>query len=372
VLDALDDGRRKFCVGRWLGMRVLGDEPPITIDLEESHGASQSSDEQALQADYEAVKRTIETLTKNALDAGSEEDMSAFLDRLVRSVQEAGTSAGIAKYANALRNVIDTYLAAPQDPFSVQFEATRELAAWLYNHQRLPVDSGSVRYELGVASTGSPHGLPLCSAVGGQCRLGAAQRVVGVKLTGDSFWLAEMCAIPYVLLHELVVHAFAAPHAVTSGDGFADGWMDYVAYDLHHEWTRGRLSGKGSPLAVELPPSQQHYQAELLHVARATGRAVIKKNKIAATEAHEALRRQNRGLARAMLWAFSLALNRSDMESTARAEACEQLGRALLQDDASAKRDAEHRWAAAAAAVYSASQASERTQRAEAFAASVL
>jgi hypothetical protein len=372
VLDALDDGRRRFCVGRWLGMRALGENPPATIDLGGSTAGGRLAEEAAAQADYKAAKRSVELITNGALERGGEESMSAFLDRLVATVRIAGTSLGLANHADALENVSSAYLAAPEDPFRVQFEVACDLAVWLYGHLGLPVDPHSVRYEMAVTKAGIPHELSHCPAVDGGCRVNGPRVVAGIRLTGERFWCAEMCAIPYVLLHELVVHAFAAPHAIKNGDGFADGWMDYIAFDLHRELTSRRLPER-SPLSDTLSSGQQYYQAELLHAARATGRAVIKDSKIAATQAHDALRRAaTESEARIMLWGLSVALNRSDMESTLRAEACEQLGRALAQDGTDVQTEAETALREAAAAVRSAPGPSERIELSEAFAMRLL
>lgn len=353
-------------------MLALGENPPARIDLDEPVAGGRLAEEEAAQADYETAKHGIELITNGALESGGEEPMAAFLDRLVAAVKIAGTSPGVVKYADALRDVSNAFLATPEDPFRVQFDAARDLAVWLYGHLGFSIDPSIVRYEMAVVKAGIPHDLSHCPAVDGGCRVSGSRVVVGIKLTGERFWRAEMCTVPYVLLHELIVHAFAARHAIESVDGFADGWMDYIAFDLHHELTRRRLYQQ-SPLAEKLSSGQQHYQADLLHVARATSRAVIKDSKIAATQAHDAIRRvAAEAPARKMMWALSAALNRSRMESSLRAEACEQLGRALAQDGSHAQAEAERRVMEAAATVHNASGENERIQHAEIFASSFL
>jgi hypothetical protein len=360
-LETLPVGRRKFCVGRWLGMLALAEDSPVAIDIEEQDTAQGLLGEARDEANLANARRDLESMTVGAISDDAE-PMPAFLDRLVGTVQNASPSGGAANHAAALRRRIDAYIETPDDPFGTLFDAACDVASAFYADQQLPVDTASTRCELGVAAKGIPHKLPMGAAVGGGLRPTVTGTVAKVSLTADAFWRPEMCAIFYVMLHELVVHAFAAPHAQQSGDGFAEGWMDFVAYDLHEQFSTGQLA-QGSPLPREFPRSDQRYQAQVLHTARSAGREVIAAGKIAAQLAEGALQAEHGpDVAREMLWAFSAALNRSALPPSVRSEACEQLGRAFTTGAAVAKE-----WVEVAGEIHAESDGIDRIRIAERF-----
>ena len=152
--------------------------------------------------------------------------------------------------------------------------------------------------------------------------------VAWLELTATQFWREEMCALTYATLHELVVHGLSSPVGRDSTDSFVEGWMDFLAFDLHRRLCEGELPFTAA-LADSLPPHEQQVEAEGLHVARGRTRGVTRVGRAAARDAQSALVNAL-GLVpgtRAMR-AFSAALNRGDVSADRRAEACEAIGRA--------------------------------------------
>jgi hypothetical protein len=368
VLDALDSSERRFCVGRWLGMLALREDLPIEIDICEAEDEPRVRREKQAQAAFAAARKQIETTTEGALCDGREEEMDRFLERLATNVAGAGTSGWIAGHAAALSRRIATYLAAPEDPFDIIAQAALEHSIALYEQHGHGVHADRLRLELGVASKGKAAALSLLPAVGGGCRVNGARVVVCAKLKDDPFWRPEMCSLLYVFLHELIVHAFAAEQAIESPDGFAEGWMDAIAFGLHRDLTRPRMPPT-APFGADLPLAWQHHHAEQIHVNRAGGSVAIRDCKMAATSASNVLEsRHGSSDAHAAMRAFSVALNTCEIEPTVRAEACEQLGRDLGHPDEQARTSAEEQWAELAVAVSATMDATDSMRLAEDFA----
>jgi hypothetical protein len=333
-------------------MLAFSDDLGEIINLDDPEDPERLNSELEGETDADTARSAVLMATTNALTEGNQESMRVFLDRLVHVVKTAGASPGLEKYATALRAQVDAYLRSPEDPFAAMFEIARDLATSFYAEQQLTTEANSIRCEVSVAKKGSLHGLARAPEVGGGMRVMQDGILIRVRLTRDSFWRREMCAIPYVLLHELIVHAFAASDERESGDSFADGWMDFVVHDLHWLLASERLPAQQCPLVESLPANEQRFHAKQLHSARAADRAILERGTIAAETALNALASQHgedRG--RKLMWAFSSALNQSDMASTERSEACEQLSRMLSKGSDDARAAARGDWVAAAASV---------------------
>jgi hypothetical protein len=328
--EELDPGQQKFLLGRWLGMTALADRPPVMTDLGERSTPAQEEEERALAQEAKAVRELLETATRNAL--GEAQPVGAFLSGLPAGIAGlSGSGPGPHPYRLALEQRIAAYETDPIDPFEEVLKRAQEVAVWLYEREGHQPDLPSVRCELSLDRDPPPIPPPPGPAVNGSLESKQSGTVVArLKLTSAKFWWEEMCALTYATLHELVVHAFAAADARNSVDAFAEGWMDYIAFELHQELKGGRLPNLRSPLAADLSPVDQGYDAANLHMARAEGKHLIRRGRPAAEAAHDALR--SSGLtpdeARDAIWAFSTALNRSDVDPSRRSEACEAIKRA--------------------------------------------
>lgn len=76
-----------------------------------------------------------------------------------------------------------------------------------------------------------------------------------------------MRGVPYVLLHELVAHAFqrlgAEERATSARDPVAEGWMDFVARFVfvrahHHLSGRRREAARSGGIAADIRPNRRH------------------------------------------------------------------------------------------------------------------
>jgi len=110
----------------------------------------------------------------------------------------------------------------------------------------------------------TPHDCPVPYHVGGATEFQdvAARRLSVVKLTlvPEQFDFGTYTAVLYVLVHECLCHAFegilAFPDfvervAAEPDDGFAEGWMDWVAHEVLQEALRGK--GPAADIVSKLP-----------------------------------------------------------------------------------------------------------------------
>jgi|GEM_PF-4393805 len=113
----------------------------------------------------------------------------------------------------------------------------------------------------------SLHELPVSYAITGSTQPCAQSKQywseVSVKLCVDEFDFDSYMAIPYVLFHECIVHAFQGllpsceeRAASEPEDGFTEGWMDYVAFKIMEEVVAGR--GPASQLGVRGIINKEH------------------------------------------------------------------------------------------------------------------
>jgi hypothetical protein len=86
-LDSLSPGRRRFCIGRWLGMLALGDEPLPIIDLDEPASPARRRQERQAERDLATARESIASVTKSAVGNDGPEPLPAFLARVVRTCE---------------------------------------------------------------------------------------------------------------------------------------------------------------------------------------------------------------------------------------------------------------------------------------------
>jgi hypothetical protein len=325
-LDTLDLRQQKFVVGRWVGVAATGavrravagadDGDPEAIEAEERIGR-----------ELEDVTDLVQTGTIRALrDEDREEDLDAYLARLGSEVARlASPGSGSGPCVTKLVEGLDSYRAAPFDPFEVTFGIAEEVARELYEEQGFGPELPAVRCELLLDPDARRPGPE--PAVTGALRTGSATSVVArLELSAAKFWREEICALTYVALHELVVHGFAAAGARAHTDAFAEGWMDFVAFGLHQRLTAGDLPQR-CPFETDIHPMQQSLRASLDHAARGRGSVLIESGEVAARAAEQALVDDfgDRDRGWAAMRAFSVALNRSEVDFSRRSEMCERI-----------------------------------------------
>jgi hypothetical protein len=313
-------------------MVALAEVPALVSDLDGEETANSKAAELQLGAELETARKLVEVLTRGALEKDDNSPLDEFLTQMVEVVSLSSPT-----YGKTLERQIDAFRKHPMDPFAVIFEAARKASVWFYEREGHGVGDQPIRCELSLGPGRGDGMLPTGPQVNGALdSRSSGTLVVWLKLTSASFWDAEICALSYTIIHELVVHGFASANNRTSVERFAEGWMDFIAHQLHSELSQNRLPGLQSPLSREFPPNQQEYFATLIHAARAEAQELVKKGRLAAMGARNALLAQFGGdtnRARNALWAFSAALNRSAVKPGRRSEACEAIGRAAASRD---------------------------------------
>jgi hypothetical protein len=355
----MDAGRFRFCVGQWLAMLALADDPPVRADADlDAHGdVEPAAEAQALDA-WQVARNRVEAFNREQLEFPLNPSLHAFLDQLVADVRRAPAAPGLELHALALAGYVadrapadgadSTTMLEEHEPFAELFTIAEHCARHVYGNHANP----HVRFEVCLLTHGRPHQLAGdLPAVSGRSRVSADGEVaITLVLTGEAFWLQELAASTYVLLHELIVHAFAAPHARLDSTGYAEGWMDFVAHDVHLALT-GELLPLTRAHPAELLAGEQLHHAWALHAARSRGTRVVQKNAIAAERAmHELAETYGLPLGRQYMWAYSAALNQSTVRPSDRAAWSEGLGRALQGGD----RAAAAAWCLAAREVHDA------------------
>lgn len=186
-------------------------------------------------AGYDVAVERLEAFTNEIFDEqASSGDVSAFLFDLVDKMAYKPTpkaALGVARFTDELQKLAERYAAAGDDPYQQTFDRVLMVSCRFY--ERCPMERiARPRFEIVIEPSGKVHDFYTRVQVSGKVRDDGA--VVRLLLTAESFSLAEVRATPYVLLHELIVHALAGPAAANHGKAFAEGWMDAVAAEVHN------------------------------------------------------------------------------------------------------------------------------------------
>lgn len=331
-LDTLSLAQRKFLVGRWIGVVAVGAISRAVPGAEAGDRAAVKA-EKEIGVELQDVTELIQSGTIRAL-RDEVEEVDAYLARLGPEVADlANSGSGGGPCVRELEQRLAIYRADPVDPFEAAFKVADDVARWLYEAQGFGDELPSARCELSLdpdsrRSTGPD------AAVTGALREGSTSSVVArIDFSAAKFWREEVCALTYVALHELVVHGFAADGARSDSDAFAEGWMDFVAFGLHERLAAGELPQR-CPFEAEIHPAHQAHHASVAHVTRGQRSALAESGRIAAIAAQRALARDlgSRDAGQAAMWAFSAALNRSEIDSSRRSEMCELIEWATEED----------------------------------------
>lgn len=183
------------------------------------------------------------------------------------------------------------------------------------------------------------------AAITGTCRVSDISypvSIVGLGFRDDAVDWVSLCQLPYVLMHELVCHAYqglvgSGRRAASTGCGWSEGWMDALAFRFTEAWLKDAsenlpdwlLESKSSVLqaCATLHSRRRKPQSNL--------RPVDLNQRIALWEAVESLERAFRGKGRreafgiSRLLSFSLRLNLLAIPQIERNDTLDKLALAL-------------------------------------------
>jgi hypothetical protein len=316
VLGQLPVGRKKFVVGRMLALFALED-------------LQYKSDENSVHC-FEAVRELVEADTKVVIsDSPPCEDLDRFLlefpgrivPRLAQAHQELGR-----ELVAAMSDLFSEYLSAEDDPIRKFCESIILDAATVYRVHSVP----QIQLRIVVQREGLVHLLRSDVQVGGVTVPFRGGLEVQISLTGDSFGFAELCALPYVVFHEIVAHAFANTQAISYGGQFQDGWMDVVASRMHQQFV-SRYQAAPTELSCLRYPNRVAEYGLHLHGARYFPASRYRMGRRAAERLEQIAAASGRSPE--FLWNLSADLNRSSLDRLDREDLVERVASRLTPDE---------------------------------------
>lgn len=333
---------RKAVVGRLLGFQVL---------------APQLSWLQA-QGYQDAAARLTERLcwfTNEGLDdLEGEEPLDSFLENLVLELRAeearlpSRARAAIAHALHELSELVARFVATPYDPLEQLATAVAETTIEFYRASDVAVPPELWRHTLAVVSfLGGPTGLSFAPDIHLQVRTefaGDHPLDARVFLKISPRWLdaKTIAAVPRALLHEYISHVPQGPYMGVrlhpdTGDGFAEGWMDYVAHQIHRAVLERRRSALADCLLLTWT-GLYDAAAERFFGARCTleygdwAAAARCEGAAAARQLHDLLRRlpETAGSAEEYFYRLSFGINASNLDDISRRRVAAEVRRCLL------------------------------------------
>ena len=336
---------QKAVLGRLLGFQALAPQ----LSLLESRGCLEAGG---------WLTACICRSTDTALgDVDNREPLVSFLERLVAELEAEAeklprdvndTVGGILQ---ELAELVGAFGKSHEDPLWQLITAVAQTAAGFY-------------HAFGMAVPDEPweRVQPVISFLGGDASLSFAPTIhlqVSTKFGMKDTQSAEVClkiaprwldpetiaALPRVLLHEYISHVSQGPYQDERAhpgpeDGFAEGWMDYVAHCVHRAVLQRR--GPSNPLADYLALTWLGFYeatAERFFSARSALRgydpaaAARSEGAKAARQLHDLLRglKETSDNPDEALYRFSFGLNVSGLSSVHRRLMVAQIRRCLLR-----------------------------------------
>ena len=341
---------QKAVVGRLLGFQALAPRLPL-LESQECHWLGRS------------LTVTLCRLTDTALnDVDGQGSLASFLEDLVRELRAeaarfppdaGGTVAGI---LDELAELITAFCASPCDLLSQLVAAVAQTAADFYNScgvmvppelwERTEPVFGFLR---GKAALSFAPDIHLQARTEFHAEDGCSAQVI---LNIVPRWLntETIAALPRVLLHEYISHVPQGPYFTArthpdAGDGFAEGWMDYVAHCIHRSVLDRR--GPSQELAGYLvltwmgiydSAAGRFFDARSALPDRDAVAAGRCEGAAAARHLHDELRRllaaralETTASADELLYRLSFGLNASGLSDTERRRVVAEIRRCLLR-----------------------------------------
>ena len=333
---------QRAVVGRLLGFQVL---------------APQFSRLQA-QGYHDAAERLAERLrwiTNEGLESfEGQETLGSFLANLASELQAEGSRLpegardAVTDVLREFSDLVRHFVSSPYDPLELLVAAVAQTAVDAYLDSEVPVPFTLWERTLAVVSfLGGPGGLSFEPDIHLQVRtqFSSDDPASGrVYLQIAPRWLdaKTIATLPRALLHEYISHVPQGPYSgdrlhPDTNDAFAEGWMDYIAHQIH----RSALEHGESALADYLPltwTGLYDAAAERFFGSRCTlaygdaAAAVRCEGAAAARQMHDLLRRlpETAGRADEYLYRLSFGINASDLDCVSRRRVAAEVRRCLL------------------------------------------
>jgi hypothetical protein len=196
------------------------------------------------------VLRAIRSAVANELRYPSSDSDSQFLDRVLKDML-AAMAPGLHKdpvvgsFRRALRRAMSPHIAVAGCPVDAVSASIVDMVVRAYG--AASTGSGSTvpvpTIEFWAAES-MPHKYPCSHAIGGLTR--PRRGPVEISVDFDRCDRDTLLAFPYVLLHELLIHYWAAgtanPDHESQSTTFSEGWMDLVVFRLLERELRSTTS----------------------------------------------------------------------------------------------------------------------------------
>jgi hypothetical protein len=333
---------QKAVVGRLLGFQVL---------------APQVSWLQA-QGYQDAASRLTERLcwlTNEELDdPEDQEPLGSFLENLIRELQAEGSRLpdgareAVAHALHELSDLVTCFLASPYDPLEQLVVAVAQTAIDFYLAYGAPVPPTLWDQTLAIVSfLGGRGGFSFAPDIHLQVRTQFAAAYLPsarVFLTIAPRWLdaKTIATIPRALLHEYISHVPQGPHMGTrkhpdANDMFAEGWMDYIAHQIHRSVLERRESALANYLlltwtALYDTAAERFFGARCSVEESDWAAAARCEGAAAARQTHDLLRHlpETAVSADEYLYRLSFEINASNLDVISRRRVAAEIRRCLL------------------------------------------
>jgi hypothetical protein len=190
------------------------------------------------ESDEDAVARMVDSCCSHldGLRAATDGDEAHLLSSVRRGAERAGC----------------------QDPFAALFERVLDNTAALYTQGdgavRLAI--AKIQHPRANAQPADPYALTAVTRL--------APPEVELRISIDEFGPEAYAAIPMVLAHECIAHAFAGHPEINNSSPFSEGLMDWVAQRLVQRWA--------TSIDAELAPASREHAVVLEQVLLRTNR----------------------------------------------------------------------------------------------------
>ena len=335
----------KAITGRLLGFEVLAPN----LSMLESQGHRDAS---------ARLRERLCWFTNEALDDPDDpEPIDLFLINLVGELQAeaaklpAGTEENAAYALREFGTLVAAFTAAPYDPLERLVDSVSRIAADYYDAFQTTVPPSVWRSTRPVAAfLGRKVGLSFSPYVHFQIwtefetKAQLSARVF-IKLCPRWLDTETIAALPRALIHEYIAHVPQGPYLEgrthpDANDGFAEGWMDYIAHNVYRSALERR--GPSDSLSGYFVPNWMSFYADAaerffaarcsLHDDDSTA-ATRFEGVAAARQLHDLLRRlpETADQADEYLYRLSFGINSSKLDSLTRRRFAAEVRRCLLR-----------------------------------------
>lgn len=282
-----------------------------------------------------AIREDLDLYTRFTLGSPTDPGVGPYLRALpdaLRRRADPANGAAAHQVAGELDALVGVALKGGTDPVGAMHDAVLVEALRFYSEAGVPRTPEEMRFRVLLQLAGATHELATDVMVNGYTNRRSVLEIQ-IHLSAETLGYAEFRAIPYVLFHEAIVHALAAPEMTEAQDYFAEGWMDFVAAEVHGEALRGSAVPGGTALGMARPQDTEDY-GDSLYRARyrpdSPGRGHCNKGRDAARLVQDGLRAIcGAAEGRRQFWCLSAAINAIPMAPVDRDDLVESLEHSL-------------------------------------------